>query len=143
MIRELSTASSGAATTGAVELAGTSNGAEASRAAVSRARRLRVIAISAAALLAASCVYLTPAGAQIELATAVPPGCEKVGQVQASVRDRVIFDRSVARVLTEIRTLARNEAARLDPPGDTLVATSGLVRSGTTSAQQFDLYRCR
>jgi hypothetical protein len=98
----------------------------------------------AAALACASCTWvrLSPGGAQVKASDAagVAP-CEKLGTVTATVRDRVLFDRSVPKVLSEIRTLARNEAAAMG--GDTIVAAGPLERGSPNSTQRFDVYRCR
>lgn len=63
--------------------------------------------------------------------------CDRLGSTSTSVADRVVFQRSTAKVALELETLARNWAA--EQGGDTIVPTSP-VRNGERS---YDMYKCR
>jgi hypothetical protein len=64
--------------------------------------------------------------------------CERVGPVSAEVLYRVLFiNRSQTKVASEIQTLARNLAGKLE--GNRIVPTSPIERG----SQTFDVYRCK
>src|SRR5690554_1628880 len=97
------------------------------------------------ALLAASlvsCTWVKPddAGKRVRVAyDGRIEGCQKVGEVGVSVRDWLLpgVRRNEMKVLDELESLARNQAATID--ADTIVAL-GEARSGE---QRFGAYRCR
>lgn len=82
-------------------------------------------------------VELTEAGADVETGSSrAVAGCRLVGTVTARTRNRILVERSRAKVGEELMVLARNEAATLG--GDTLVA-AGPAHDGR---QDFNVYRC-
>ena len=97
------------------------------------------------ALLAASlvaCTWVKPddAGKRVRVAyDGSVDGCQKVGEVGVSVRDWLLpgVRRNEMKVLDELESLARNQAATID--ADTIVAL-GEARSGE---QRFGAYRCQ
>lgn len=62
--------------------------------------------------------------------------CSKIGDVTTSTVDKVVVNRKSAKVKTELETLAKIEAAKMD--ADTIVATSAVA----DGRQSFDAYRC-
>ena len=78
------------------------------------------LAISASLLLCsiAGCTWvpLTPTGESVQVtrSSANIAGCERVGSVTAQTRSRVgIFARGEKKILEELKTLARNDAAEM------------------------------
>lgn len=73
---------------------------------------MRSILLIAALLAVSGCtfVHMAPGATQVKvLATA--PSCEKRGEVEVSVKDRLgPYERSESQVRDELETLARNEA---------------------------------
>ncbi|NND83337.1 MAG: DUF4156 domain-containing protein [Gammaproteobacteria bacterium] len=63
--------------------------------------------------------------------------CRLLGDVTTSTVDKVIIKRGAAKVKSELETLARMEAAKMN--ADTIVATSEVVQG----RQTFNAYRCR
>lgn len=90
-----------------------------------------------AVLAGCTWVKLTDAGAGVRTATAGEvEGCDRVGSVTATTRDRVLLKRSDTKVREELIVLASNEAGRLG--GDAMVPQSP-PRDGE---QSYDVYRC-
>lgn len=88
------------------------------------------------------CTWVKPdeAGRQVRVAyDGRVDGCVKVGEIGVSVRDWLLpgVRRNEMKVLDELESLARNEAATLD--ADTIVAMAE-ARSGR---QRFSAWRCR
>lgn len=81
--------------------------------------RMRLIMLAAATLLSASActfVKMGPGAAQVSVVAQGRDvgGCEKRGEVEVSVKDRLgPYERNDMRVLDELETLARNEAPSL------------------------------
>lgn len=96
--------------------------------------------LALAALLLGGCswVPLTAEGESVRLVDeSETAGCEELGRTSARTTDRVlIFARGRGRVAEELRSLARNEAAKMG--GDT-IAARGPVSEGR---QEFGVYRC-
>ena len=72
-------------------------------------------------------VHMAPGASRVKVMAAAPAGCEKRGEVEVSVKDRLgPYQRSEAQVRDELETLARNEApglsantiSPLTPPDD-------------------------
>ena len=98
-----------------------------------------LLPVSALALVAGcTWVKLEDAGSHVRVAyDGRVGGCERVGEVSVSVKDRVgLYERNDLKVKDELETLARNEAAGM--PADTLVAK----KEPRNGAQAFDAYRC-
>ncbi|WP_460822071.1 DUF4156 domain-containing protein [Lysobacter olei] len=103
-------------------------------------RRLLPLAI-AATLLAGGCtwVHMAPGASGVSVigAGAAPGGCEKRGEVEVSVKDRIgPYERNTLRVREELETLARNEAPGL---GANTVQPLAEPHDGT---QRFTAWRC-
>ena len=91
--------------------------------------RLSALAAVAIVLGASGCtwVHMAPGASVVKVVTGSPAGCEKRGEVEVSVKDRLgPYERNQLRVREELETLARNEAPGLnadtvqplDEPGD-------------------------
>lgn len=72
-------------------------------------------------------VHMAPGATKVKVLAAAPANCEKRGEVEVSVKDRLgPYARSEAQVRDELETLARNEApglsadniSPLTPPND-------------------------
>lgn len=103
------------------------------------ARALRVAFVLCLLTCVAACTWvkLTPAGAAVKEASADQvAGCERIGGVAATTKDRVLLQRDAEVVRKEQVTLAQNQAATIG--GDTIVAKA--PTPGPTL--QFDVYRC-
>lgn len=83
-------------------------------------------------------VPLTDAGAEIQaVANAEVLGCERLGTTKARVLRKVWFvPRQESVVETELETLARNEAVKLE--GNTVTA----LPSRSPGEREFAVYRC-
>jgi hypothetical protein len=71
----------------------------------------------AASMLFSGCtwVHMAPGASAVKVVTAAPAGCEKRGDIEVSVKDRLgPYERNTLRVHEELETLARNEAPGLD-----------------------------
>ncbi len=96
---------------------------------------------AAAALLAglSGCtfVHMTPGASRVNVLAAAPTGCEKRGEVEVSVKDRLgPYERSDAQVRDELETLARNEA-----PGVSANTISPLT-APADGEQRWAMWRC-
>ncbi len=94
-----------------------------------------------ASLLVSGCtwVHMAPGASAVRVlgAGAAPAGCEKRGDVEVSVKDRLgFFERNDLRVREELETLARNEAPGLQADA---VQPLGPPDDGT---QRFAAWRC-
>ena len=101
---------------------------------------MRLLVLSAATLLATSCtwVHMTQGASAVKVVTGPPPGCEKRGEVEVSVKDSVAFyDRNPLRVQEELETLARNEAPGLG--ADTVQP----LAPPNDGAQRYAAWKCR
>ena len=84
-------------------------------------------AVLLTALSGCTFVHMAPGANRVKVMAAAPAGCEKRGEVEVSVKDRLgPYARSDAQVRDELETLARNEApgvsantiSPLTPPND-------------------------
>lgn len=77
---------------------------------------MRIVLLAATVLtLASGCtwVHMAPGADTVRVigAGGPPPGCERRGEIEVSVKDRLaFFERNELRVREELETLARNEA---------------------------------
>ena len=93
----------------------------------------------AATLLFSGCtwVHMAPGASAVKVVTGPPAGCEKRGDIEVSVKDRLgPYERNTLRVHEELETLARNEAPGLD--ADTVQPLAAPV-DGT---QRYAAWRC-
>ena len=80
---------------------------------------MRLLPVFAAAVLlaglsACTFVHMAPGASKVKVLAAAPTGCEKRGEVEVSVKDRLgPYERSESQVRDELETLARNEAPGL------------------------------
>jgi hypothetical protein len=82
-------------------------------------------------------VHMTPGASKVNVLAAPPTGCEKRGEVDVSVKDRLgPYERSEAQVRDELETLARNEA-----PGVAADSISPLTRPND-GEQRWAMWRC-
>lgn len=66
------------------------------------------------ALSGCTWVHMAPGASAVRVASAEPPGCEKRGEVEVSVKHSIAFiERNPIKVRDELETLARNEAPGL------------------------------
>ncbi|MGY0505904.1 DUF4156 domain-containing protein [Luteimonas sp. e5] len=90
--------------------------------------RIATTALLAAFTLAAcTWVPIKPEAQQVRVLRAAPAGCEKLGEIDVEVTDKVaLYRRNAIKVSDELETLARNQAAAmpatdihpLSPPAD-------------------------
>ena len=102
-------------------------------------RLLPLSSVVAATLLFTGCtwVHMAPGASAVKVVTGPPAGCEKRGDIDVSVKDRLgPYERNSLRVHEELETLARNEAPGLD--ADT-VQPLGAPSDGT---QRYTAWRC-
>lgn len=96
-----------------------------------------VLMAAVLALPACTFVKMAPGAKQVQVLTTAPTACEKRGEVEVSVKDRVgFYERNDLRVQDELETLARNEA-----PGLQANRISPL-NPPTDGSQRFALWRC-
>ena len=68
-------------------------------------------ALVAVSPTACTFVHMAPGAARVKVLAAAPSSCEKRGEVEVSVKDRLgPYERSESQVRDELETLARNEA---------------------------------
>ena len=93
--------------------------------------------LSAALMSACSQLELTQGGEKVRV---LDPNevstCRELGRTNASVTARVIVDRPAETIAKELRTIARNSAARMG--GDTIVPLT-IVEEGQ---QTYVVYKC-
>ena len=102
-------------------------------------RLLPLSSVIAATLLFSGCtwVHMAPGASAVKVVTAAPAGCEKRGDIEVSVKDRLgPYERNSLRVHEELETLARNEAPGLN--ADT-VQPLGAPNDGV---QRYTAWRC-
>ncbi|QDW66632.1 DUF4156 domain-containing protein [Luteimonas granuli] len=88
------------------------------------------------ALSACTWVHMAPGASAVRIVSS-PPGCEKRGEVEVSVKHSIAFiERNPLRVREELETLARNEAPGLG--ADTIHPLSDPIRG----AQRWAAWRC-
>ena len=74
---------------------------------------MRSILLMAALIATSGCtfVHMAPGATKVKVLSSAPTSCEKRGEVEVSVKDRLgPYERSDAQVRDELETLARNEA---------------------------------
>ena len=74
---------------------------------------MRSILLVAALAATSGCtfVHMAPGATKVKVLASAPTSCEKRGEVEVSVKDRLgPYERSEAQVRDELETLARNEA---------------------------------
>lgn len=105
---------------------------------VKRASLLLAIALTGGAM-GCSWVDVTDEGKSVNIYTqAQVEGCEKLGQSNTKVLDKVTFvKRSLEKQGEELANLARNEAANM---GGNAIVKMGEIEDGH---QTFGVYRCR
>ncbi|MEO5628450.1 MAG: DUF4156 domain-containing protein [Thermomonas sp.] len=82
-------------------------------------------------------VHMAPGASKVKVLAAAPTRCEKRGEVEVSVKDRLgPYARSEAQVRDELETLARNEA-----PGVSADSISPLTRPND-GEQRWAMWRC-
>ena len=99
----------------------------------------KIIGLGLVVLLVSACswVKMTPEGEQVTVAKAAHvANCKFAGTTTVSVKARTVGERDAGKVKTELETLARNEASKLN--GDTIVPVTE-VKNGE---QVFKVYQC-
>ena len=100
-------------------------------------RQLLIPASLALLLGACTWVQMAPGASAVRIASSAPSGCQKLGEVEVSVKHSIVFiERNPLRVREELETLARNEAPGLG--ADTIHPLSDPVRG----AQRWAAWRC-
>lgn len=102
-------------------------------------RIVLLLAATSFALSACTFVKMGPGADEVRVLAlgAAPAACEKRGEVDVSVKDRLgPYERDELRVKDELETLARNEAPSLS--ADTIQPKS----APADGAQRFIAYRC-
>ena len=98
---------------------------------------LLIASVVVAALPACTFVPMAPGATQVRLLAAAPASCEKRGEVEVSVKDRLgPYERSDAQVRDELETLARNEAPGI---GADSISPLAPPREGE---QRWAMWRC-
>ena len=83
-------------------------------------------------------VKLSEEAEAVNVATAAPAGCKKLGSTRSMTKNDIAsIDRKREKVGTELETLARNAAAKMG--GDTVVPETEISDAGE---QSFGVYRC-
>ncbi len=99
--------------------------------------RLLFVAGLATTLSACTFVHMAPGASTVKVLASAPTACEKRGEVEVSVKDRLgPYERSEAQVRDELETLARNEAPGL---GANRISPITQPRDGE---QRWALWRC-
>ena len=99
----------------------------------------KIIGLGLVVLLLSACTWveLTPEGENVTVAKAEHvTNCKFTGTTTVSVRSTAVGDRDMAKIKTELETLARNEAVKLK--GDTVVPVTE-IKEGE---QTFKVYQC-
>ena len=87
-------------------------------------------AFLAIVLGACTWVHMAPGASAVRMVPSAPPGCQKLGEVEVSVKHSIAFiERNPLRVRDELETLARNEG-----PGPLTEPLNG--------SQRFAAWRC-
>ena len=101
--------------------------------------RLLPLSFAVAATLLSSCtwVHMAPGASAVTVVAAAPSGCEKRGDIEVSVKDRLgPYERNSLRVHEELETLARNEAPGLN--ADTVQP----LAAPNDGVQRYAAWRC-
>ncbi|TXH68182.1 MAG: DUF4156 domain-containing protein [Lysobacteraceae bacterium] len=99
--------------------------------------RVAVIALCVASSSACTWVHMAPGASKVKVVAATPTGCERLNEIEVSVRDSLAFyERNHLRVKEELETLARNEAPGL---GADTVQPLGPPEAGE---QRYVAWRC-
>ncbi len=104
-----------------------------------RVSSLRIAAFFVMTFAATSCtwVHMAPGASKVRVVERTPPGCDKRGEVEVSVKDSIAFyERNQLKVRDELETLARNEAPSLG--ADTVQP----VAPPAAGEQRFIAWRC-
>lgn len=99
----------------------------------------KIIGLGLVVLLLSACswVELTPEGEKVTVAKAAHvTNCKFAGTTTVSVKSETVGERDLAKVKTELETLARNEASKLK--GDTVVPVTEIKKG----EQTFKIYQC-
>ena len=99
----------------------------------------KIIGLGLVVLLLSACTWveLTPEGEKVTVAKAAHvTNCKFAGTTTVSVKSTAVGDRDMAKIKTELETLARNEAVKLK--GDTVVPVTE-IKEGE---QTFKVYQC-
>ena len=105
-----------------------------------RLRSLLPLPVLAATVLLGACTWvpIAPSAESVRVLRAAPTGCEKVGEIDVEVTDKVmLYKRNPLRVAEELETLARNQATGI-PATD--IHPLGEPSEGT---QRFAAWRCK
>ena len=100
---------------------------------------MRSILLVAALAATSGCtfVHMVPGATKVSVLASAPTSCEKRGEVEVSVKDRLgPYERSEAQVRDELETLARNEA-----PGVGADAISPITPP-KDGEQRWTMWRC-
>lgn len=101
-------------------------------------RRLAIVSAFAVLLPACTWVHMAPGASAVKVVDVAPTGCERRGEVEVSVKDRLgPIERNPRKVRDELETLARNEGPGL--AADTMQPLDG-PEDGT---QRWAAWRCR
>lgn len=103
-------------------------------------RPLLLLPVLAATLALGACTWvpIAPSAQGVRVLRAAPAGCDKVGEIDVEVTDKVmLYQRNPLRVAEELETLARNQAAGI-PATD--IHPLGAPADGT---QRFAAWRCK
>lgn len=105
-----------------------------------RLRSVLPLPALAAVLVLGACTWvpIAPSAEGVRVVRVAPTDCEKVGEIDVEVTDKVmLYKRNPLRVAEELETLARNQAASI-PATD--INALGEPSEGT---QRFAAWRCR
>jgi hypothetical protein len=99
--------------------------------------KILLIALTGLTVNSCSSIKLTSGGEKVRvLAPSEISSCKKLGQVNASVSDRVVVKRPIETIELELATSARNSADNMG--GDTAVPLT-VIEGGK---QSFTIYKC-
>ena len=100
-------------------------------------RQLLIPASLAMLLGACPWVQMAPGASAVRIAPSAPSGCQKLGEVEVSVKHSIVFiERNPLRVRDELETLARNDGPGLG--ADTMHA----LTEPLNGSQRFAAWRC-
>ena len=100
-------------------------------------RQLLLLLFLTPVLGACTWVHMAPGASAVRIAPSAPTGCQKLGEVEVSVKHSIAFiERNQLRVQDELETLARNEAPSA---GANAVQASGPPADGS---QRFLAFQC-
>ncbi|PJK07868.1 hypothetical protein CO614_09295 [Lysobacteraceae bacterium NML120232] len=98
-----------------------------------------VVAAAATVLTLTACTWvpITPEAQKVRVLRAAPQGCERVGEIEVEVTDKVsLYHRNAIKVTEELETLARNKAVSI--PATDIQPVSEPVEG----VQRFTAWRC-